>query len=71
MLLLQHYAIDVIVGALVGVVSLLFSYIALRYERRFMSDNLGIVHALGAFARDAVRFRALIRRASTRLMRGF
>ena len=71
MLLLQHYAIDVIVGALVGAVSLLFAYIALRYERRYMSDNLGIVHALGAFARDAVSLRALIEHAYTRLLRSF
>ncbi len=67
MLLMQHYAIDVIVGVLVGLVSLSIASYALAYERRHMNDDFGIVHALGAFARDAARFNALLRRMYTRI----
>ena len=57
LLLLQHYAIDLFVGFVVGAVAFSLSVLLIREEKKYFVDRLGLVSALGVFRRDYLALR--------------
>lgn len=51
--LLEHYAIDVFAGAIVFILALFAASAVLRLERRYFTDEIGLVRTLSSFSRDA------------------
>ena len=53
MLLLQHYAVDLIVGAFVALCSFGFAALCMRLERWYFRDHFALLPTLELFTRDA------------------